>query len=334
MIGGVERRRRCSRRWPASACSLTATRHLALAVDLDRRRPAVPKAIVDTGMPGRRRRLDGLVVGPADRRLAVGHQHDAGLGRRMPSPSVPGPGRLSASWMASSAAKIASPMAVPSASSRPSMASCTGAVVGGRRHLEGRAVEADEPDVERVGEPLDEARGRLLGGLDAVGRRRRRPPSTATCRWPARWSPAPGDLDLVAGWASSATTSTAMASDEQAGGEVAAPARAFRRDLVEQLEVGEAHGVVGGGATAARRRGRPGAATRHEQPQPGAGYEERVGHRMRPRGGHSARRRRTATKRTRSSSQSRSVRSTRWSAPAPRMRAGDLLALLGRRPSA
>ena len=210
------RRRRCRRRW------------------WDRARPGAwpPRRPTASGRP--------TVVSPSDISTMPGRRRL--VRRRRPS------GR---SLMASRLAKIASPMAVPSASSRSSMAPGTApwSVVGGTRTL-AVPVNATRPTLIVGGTMSRNDVGRLLGRLEAVGRDVGRPPSTATCRWPGRPWPAPAGTCSLAGRAGRRRRPAAPApSSEGGGGDVAAPARALGGDDVEQGEVGEAHGVAAGAGT-------------------------------------------------------------------------------------
>src|SRR5262249_29793720 len=90
------------------------------------------------------------------------------------------------------------------------------------------------------------------------------------------------------------------------------PARPVWGDLVEQVEVREAHGIAA--AEPLHHDVQDEQRHRHdEEPEAQRSEEREVAHRRRPPAERRARR--LATQRTRAATQSRSVRRTRWSAP-------------------
>ena len=224
----------------------------------------------------------------------------------------------------------------------PSIGGLQLVAVGGRRHPDRRRpVERHQPDVEPLGQQVDEVERGLLGGVEAgrahvVGLHRQRRVDGQDDR-----GPLPRHL-VRPGRPGEGARSRRQAEQRQQRRARGGASRALRGHPVEQVEVGEPHGVglpapllhqVDDGEARATTEQR--ASSRRTVPEErrrrGWAMAREAVHRAAARrlGGAGARSRRRATKRTRSSSQSRSVRSRRWSAPARRMRGGDVVALLG-----
>ena len=209
--------------------------------------------------------LHALLVGPADRRLAVAHQHDAGRHGLAVGGGRRGLGGLDGGHHG-----------VPDGGALTQLQ--TGdrgldlVVVEGRRHPHlHAAVERHQPDVELGGQQVDERLRRGLGGIDAggahvVGHHRQRGVDGHDDRGPLL-----GDLRVVRRPGERGDERD-HAEQQGDGRQVAAPPGLVRRHDVEELEVGEAHGV---GAPAALHddvgdRQREGAG---QQPEPVGGEE-------------------------------------------------------------
>ena len=214
---------------------------------------------------------------------------------------------------------IASPIAVPCTPVMPSASRSMPVVervpVGAGRHQHrGAAGERDQPDVELVGQPVDEAPGGLLGGgqpvrFDVGGEHRR-----GDVHRDHHGGPLPGHPDLGGG-PGEADHQQRQHGQEEPGRHVPAPGRPLRRDPVEQPQVGEADRVPA--APALHQQVRDDQREHAEQqPEPQSGDCQITRHlpgRGRP--ARAASRRWACTCRTMSALQSRSVRSGRWVAP-------------------
>ena len=189
----------------------------------------------------------GGPLGPGDQPgdgLAVGEDHDGGRGASFPSGpagSASSSSSRNSSTITSVASTMASPIAVPSSRSRPSMVSTTSPRSSVGRHAQlHRLAEADEPDVDGLLDAVDELDRLLLGRVepgrgDVLGHHRQRDvehhhDDRALARHP-----------LLAVRLGQAEHAHPEAEEDRRTHDVAPPGGPGRHDRVEEVEVGEPH---------------------------------------------------------------------------------------------